>query len=127
MSAILSAVGVLAKQAATPVTGYTLINGTGNIISWTAPNDGQLHRVILIAMKSTSVAETGGLISVNFTAPDSSTGTPGTINGGTSPGFQFPQNGTNFAIIKAGTTYTVQQASALTAGASTLWAEIWAS
>lgn len=112
--------------AATPVAGYTLVNGTGNIISWTAPNDGLLHRVLFLSMLDvTSGPETGGLIQVTVKAPDGTSGT-----------FQVQANGqgagihtgsTNPIIVQAGQAVTVAQNTALTAGAAVLWCEIWGS
>ena len=43
------AVTGMAKLAGTAAAGYTLVNSTGTIISWTAPNDGAMHRVLLFA------------------------------------------------------------------------------
>jgi len=112
-------------QAATPVTGYTLVNGTGNIITWTTPNDGQQHRFSVPAFMDCTSTETGGGIVVTFTLPDSTAVTLTLFAGGKSSGVVSP----NFitGIAKAGTAVTVTQSSALTGGASVIWAEIWGS
>ena len=47
--------------ATTGVNGFALQNGTPTILTWTPPNDGQVHRVLLIAQENVTVAETGGL------------------------------------------------------------------
>lgn len=39
--------GGLASVASTGNAGYTLINGTGTILSYTTPNDGALHPVVV--------------------------------------------------------------------------------
>jgi hypothetical protein len=116
----------LFRQAATPVTGFALQNATPAILSWTAPNDGQLHRVLLLASIDVTSAETGGAVGLNFTAPD-----------GTSSPFQpvFAAGlgvnaaaGTALAVMcKAGSTVFFNQTSALSAGAAVVWAEIWGS
>lgn len=115
----------LTKQAATPVAGTALVNGTPTILSWTAPNDGLLHRVIVIAELTVSVNETGGNIAVVGTAPDGTVGNfqiyPGTQGTGA-------QN-MSFCvyIVQAGSTFSIKQSGSLTGGAATLWAEIWGS
>lgn len=39
--------GGLASVASTGNAGYTLVNGTGTILSYTTPNDGALHPVVV--------------------------------------------------------------------------------
>ena len=124
---VLSLTGpTLALQATTGTAGYALINGTGNIITWTTPNDGALHRVIILGNINVSSAETGGQITA--TAFDASgaelflTSDPGGHGTGTKTTF------TMLGItVKANTTVSVLQNTALTVGAATLWAEIWGS
>lgn len=120
-----SASPTLALQAATPVAGVALINGTQNIITWTAPNDGLLHRVLVFINASVTVSETGGACGTSITSPDGTTHVPGTLGGGSTAG-SLP-NVTQSLFVKAGTTVTVQQTSALTAGTAVVWADIWAS
>lgn len=118
-----AALGQMSVVASTGVTGYTLVNGTGTILTWTAPNDGALHRVVLITGQHVTVAETGGQISLNTTLPDGTAVNPTVFAGGSGTG------GSGFTTsrnIQANSTVTLTQSSALTVGAAVLWAEIWA-
>jgi hypothetical protein len=58
--------------------------------------------------------------------PDGVGGGPALMNGNQGAGFNYAYSSAAF-IIKAGSTVTIQQSVALTAGAATLWAEIWGS
>jgi hypothetical protein len=117
----------LTVQAATAAAGYALVNGTGNIITWTAPNDGLLHRAILISIMHVISGETGGQIQVTYTTPDATNQTSQLFAAGNTTGVFNPATGPSLLVIGAGTTVTIKQNSALTAGSSTLWAEIWGS
>lgn len=115
----------LQLQAATPLAGYTLVNGTGTVLTWNVPNDGKLHRFTVYASQDVTVATTGGNIAVSWTMPDNTGGAWGVLPGTqASLGFNFSQ--TSYLVLaKPGTTVTVTQSSALTAGAAVAWAEIW--
>ena len=115
----------LQKVAATAEAGYALVNGTGTVISWTAPNDGNLHRVMVPATLHVSSSETGGAINVAFTAPDGTTGTQGIFSASHGAGVFGPDKA-GTVIIEPNTTVSVVQGTALSGGAATLWAEIWA-
>lgn len=109
-------------MSTTALAGYTLVNGTGNVVtSWAVPADGALHRVLMVASLDVSSAETGGQLQLAATMPD---GTAFTFNFfGTQGG---GGHGTTQAIhVKAGTTVTVTQTTALTAGAATAWVDLW--
>jgi hypothetical protein len=124
LSADTTVSGSLALQAATPVAGFALQNATPTILTWTAPNDGALHRVLLMINLHVTSAETGGSIGVTIPLPDGSSLTP-TINaGGFGAGVQAY---TYTDFVKAGGTTTFSQTGALTGGAATVWAEIWGS
>lgn len=112
--------------ASTGVGGFALQNGTPTILSWTAPNDGNLHRVICPAMLNVTAPETGGEIDINATLPNNAPLTATLIAGGQAAGI-FTSGGPQFwqVMVKPGTTVSVTQL-ALTAGAAVLWAEIWA-
>lgn len=117
---------MMAKVAATALAGYTYINGTSNILVWTAPNDGVMHRMLLIGQIRTITAQTGGQIQLTFTYPDGSATPNATINaGGSGVGFHGFTNQT--FLVAPGTTVTLAQSTAQTAGSGTLWAEMWAS
>lgn len=114
----------LQRVATTGLAGFALQNGTPTILSWTAPNDGQMHRAFLFVSESCTVAETGGSITWGFTPP---TGVAKTginvLAAGQAVGTYHFQDG---CILGAGQTVSIVQGSALTAGAMLVWAEIWA-
>lgn len=116
----------LTLRASTGRNGYTLVNGTGPVISWTAPNDGNLHSVVITAVLVVSSAETGGTIAQVATNPDGTQRTFTLIAAGqgtgASPGGALNQ----LWPIAPGGTVTIEQYSALTIGAAVLYAEIWA-
>jgi hypothetical protein len=121
--------GDLQRQAVTPAAGFALVNGTPNIITWTAPNDGLQHRFLLFLSMDITVAYTGGQIIVNFMSPGGNNVTwavypPGAATG---PGWNYGFVSINPSFVKAGTAVTLSQGSAMTAGAATLNAEIWGS
>lgn len=116
----------LAQQAATPVGGYTLANGTGTILSWTPPNDGKQHRTLVFASMSITTLEAGGAIQANFNVPSGATYAYTLF--GASQGVGFNYNAFYLpVIVQAGQPVTITQASALTSGAAVMWAEIWGS
>jgi len=117
----------LALRAATPAAGYALVNGTGTIISWTAPNDGQLHRVLFFGTLHVTSSETGGAVNVNFTSPDGISNANQAVFSASHGGGVFGPDKAGLVVVEAGTVVSVQQGSALTGGASTLWAELWGS
>jgi hypothetical protein len=117
------------RQAATPVAGFALVNGTPNIISWTAPNDGLLHRaMVFAAMCVTSGSITGGNVATGFTMPNGSAVSIGTFTGGQAfPGYVFSSFNPPPLMVQAGSVVTLAQNSALSAGTALVWAEIWGS
>lgn len=112
-------------QAATPVAGFALQNATPNILTWTTPNDGALHRVLIISVLTVTVAETGGQCIFTTVAPDGTSLTQFTEPGGRGTGAY--NDAPTQVIVGANTTITIKQNSALTAGAAKMWAEIWGS
>jgi hypothetical protein len=114
----------LQLQAATPQAGYALVNGTGNIVTWTVPSDGQNHRVTFMGTLHVTTAQTGGAIQVTFAMPDGSITTQTMFAGAQGAGFH--QMGTTYSVVVGpGQTITVAQSSAQTAGAAIAWVEIW--
>jgi len=113
----------LSLQATTGLAGFALQDATPTIISWTAPNDGNLHRFIVICSLDVSSAETGGAVSLVCTPPGVGVQTTSLYAGGLGTG---PAYNTQQRLVQPGTTVTVEQSSALTGGAATVWAEIWA-
>lgn len=111
--------------ASTGTAGYTLINGTGNIISWTAPNDGALHRVMAIAVIHVTSSQTGGAAGLALTLPDGTSFSPTLLAGAQGVG---GHSITPAAwMVEANTTVTVQQTTAQTGGAAVAWIELWGS
>ena len=117
---------VLQPVATTGPAGVALINGTQNIITWTAPNDGQMHRVALYGCLSVTTAETGGSTQLTYTSPDNR-GAGVTVWGSGFGAGVFQPNLIPLITVKPGSTVTFQQNAALTAGAATVFAELWAS
>jgi len=121
----LAALGGMGLVATTGAAGYTMINGTGAILSWTAPADGNPHRVMVVGEMWVTVLEVGGLVQAQFELPDGSNAANGALfQTALAAGFHGPTN--TLFMIQSGSTFTVQQASALTAGASKVYAELWA-
>lgn len=117
---------VMGLLAATPLAGVPLINGTQVLCTWTAPNDGQMHRVMAFASLLVTSPETGGAVNLSVTLPAPGAGANDALfNGGAAAGSQMSYN--PGSLVQPGSTVTVNQATALTAGAATLWAEIWGS
>jgi hypothetical protein len=112
------------KQAATPVAGVALVNGTPSILTWTAPADGAQHRVSVLATLDVTSTETGGAVGVTVTAPDGTSGTLSLFAGAHTAALYGPVAPMDL-IIESGSTVTIAQTSALTGGAATVWAEIW--
>ena len=116
----------LVLQAATPVGGYVLVNGTGTIISWTAPNDGKQHRVVIPQSMDVISGMTGGNINLNMTMPDGTASVFTAFAPTGTTGFNFSAYGPSM-IVEAGTTVSLSQSSPLSVGSAKLWAEIWGS
>jgi len=120
----------LALVATTGPNGFAKQNATPQILSWTAPNDGNLHRFMIVATESVTSTETGGQITNSYSAP----GGGGIITvpifaAGSGAGPNQGNLGERQAqSIPAGSTVSIQQATALTAGGPTIvYAEIWGS
>lgn len=114
--------------ASTGLAGAALQNGTPTFLSYTLPNDGQMHRIDVYALVAVgAVAETGGAVGVGFTLPNGSVVAAGTqINAG-GAGANTNNQTTVSKICAPGTTVTVAQSSALTAGGpATLYATLYA-
>lgn len=123
--AALATLGGLGMQASTGVAGFALQNATPTILSWTAPNDGQLHRGILFVSLFVSSAATGGQVNLTWTQPGGNVFNPAVFAASQGSGGHLPTGGTAGFNVAAGSAVTLNQATALTAGAATLWAEIW--
>lgn len=123
MATALNNPATLVPVASTPVAGYTLINGTSTILTWTAPNDGKNHLAEVFYQLSVTSAETGGAIQSSYTAPDGNLGVSTALAGGSGTG-RFTPNGPQMFILGPGQAININQSSALTAGAAVLWVTI---
>ena len=120
----------LILQVSTGPAGVALVNGTPTIISWTAPNDGNLHRFVFQGSRNVTVSETGGAIALTYTVNGASGGAQSlTVAAGNTaaPSNASLSNSGFGATIAPGTTVSVVQSGALTLGACTVYAEIWGS
>jgi hypothetical protein len=114
------------RQAATALAGFPLQNATPTVLSWTAPSDGQNHRIEILATGFATVLEVGGQLNANYALPNGNTSPfPLLLQGGQGAGYITA--GYVAAIIGPGAVVSIQQSSALTSGAATVWAEIWGS
>lgn len=121
--------GQMQLVATTGPSGAALQNGTPTFLSWTAPSDGQMHRVQVNAVLHVTSAETGGVVIISGVLPDGGIISKSLFGGGAAAGFIYPPTiaAPQTVVIGAGTTYTISQSSALTAGAAVMFAELWAS
>lgn len=117
--------------ATTGAAGFSKANATANILSWTAPSDGNLHRVAAVYASHVTVAETGGQVTFGSqstggggTLIDSSAGWATVDNGGNGTGLRVSPNYAYLPVAPGNTIY-LYQSTALSAGTSKLWAEIW--
>jgi hypothetical protein len=117
---------VLSQVAATPAAGFALQNATPTILSWTVPNDGNLHQVMVLGELVVTSGQTGGSVTLNFTDPGGTARTRTLYAGGLSAGYQPLPQGTA-VTVEAGQTVTVAQGSAQSGGAATAWLTLWGS
>lgn len=107
----------------TGAAGFALQDATPTIIGpVNVPNDGNLHRATVVWGLNVTSAETGGAVAMEYTGPGGNAVTPQLSAGGAGAG----ETGTQFdRVVKPGSTVSVVQTSALTAGAATGYAELW--
>lgn len=116
--------GIPTQRAITPVAGFALQNGTPTILTWTAPNDGQLHNVTVPASLAVTVNETGGAVQVQFTVNGTLTSWQ-LFNGGAVIG-TYVADTFRGVTVDPNTTVTVFQNGALTVGTAKVFAAIYA-
>jgi hypothetical protein len=115
----------LTKVADTGAAGFALQNGTPTILTWTAPNDGQSHVVVIGMLLDVATSETGGEIAVNLLLPNGHNNAVATYAAGLTAGLH--SNPATFVYcVPPGTVLSVEQYTALTAGAGIVYAQIWA-
>jgi hypothetical protein len=115
----------LSLVATTGLSGFTMVNGTPNLFSWTAPSDGNMHRLFLVGEQIVTGALTGGKVTANFTDPSGAVQTRQIFAPSNGVGFSGPQALT--FTVAPGSVCAVQQNSAVTAGAAVMYLEMWAS
>jgi hypothetical protein len=117
------AAGTVTKLAGTPSTGYAYQNATDvNILSYTFPNDGEMHHVQLAwTILAGAAGSTGGAVRFNWTSAGQGAAT--SINPGTLTDNDF-LNGSQTFTVDPGSTIQLQQQTAMTAGAATMYATI---
>jgi hypothetical protein len=109
-------------QATLGPAGYAKQNAASVVIlSWTAPADGNLHPIRLHYRKTVATLEAGGAV----TFGPASAANPQAVDAGTQAAADYPAapNATP-ALAKSGETWNLTQTTAMTSGASTVWAEI---
>jgi hypothetical protein len=120
-------VKALQLQATTGVAGIALVNGTPTILTWTAPSDGSMHPVQILGIVGVASGETGGGVNVAYTDMAGNAQNSVLVSGSLGAGSQPFSNVLNktMILLPSGGTVSIAQSTALTAGAATLWAEIW--
>lgn len=112
-----------AKQVAkTPSTGTAFGASQASILTWTAPNDGQMHQATYAGIIVAGAAgTTGGAVRILYTAGGQSNNF--SVSAGTLSANQVASSQDSLAV-DPGTTVNLQQATGLAAGAATIWASI---
>lgn len=118
--------GALSLAASTGPAGFALTAATPNVLTWTPPADGGLHRVLVIMDYIVTEAATGGQVDLGFTDPTGQFQNRELVAGGQPAGFAGPF-APGYYLVAGGQEVYLAQTSALTAGAVTVYAELWAS
>ena len=102
-------------------SGQALVNSTPTITSFQFPSDGNAHRVVVTLQRSVTATETGGAVNVVGTSPDGNA-----INAQLQPGGKAVgvYNAEANYWVQSGSTISVTQQAALTAGTSKVWVDI---
>lgn len=114
----------LTVKATTGAAGFALQNGTPTILSWTAPNDGNLHAVVFFAELNVTVTEVGGQVTSSVTTPSGNVDSKQMFAAGSGTGVytpfaaSFPQ----IRMVAPGGSVSVFQNNALTSGAAVVYA-----
>lgn len=111
--------------ATSGLAGFALINGTQTFApSAAVPNDGQMHLFYVVVSLQVTSAETGGQVNVQHTDPQGNVHSFQVIAAGQGAGLSVGSSPIS-RLCAPGTTVSVLQQSALTAGAAVLNYEIW--
>lgn len=119
--------GGLSRVATTGAAGFALQNATPTILSWTAPDDGQLHTIIVPGLIDVSSAATGGSCALVVNGVTLVAAGGYTWLNGNLPAATYEPTAPIAVGVPPGQTAELAQHAALTAGAATVYAEIWAS
>ena len=96
-------------------------------MQWTAPGDGRMHMVVCPVLQYVSSAETGGAVKLEATTSQGPVQQVIVFAGGSGTGVGGSTNGELLTIlVEPGQAISLQQTSALTGGAATVWAQLWA-
>ena len=113
--------------ATTGSNGFALQNGTPNIWTYTTPNDGQLHLLTLAAKLYVAGSMTGGVTGLGI--QENSTGSFDYGNAVTSTeggaGWYHFTNNVTPILVGPNTIVQLNQSTALTGGAATVYAELY--
>ena len=115
--------------ATTGAAGVGLINGTQTILTWTAPNDGNLHYAQFCATMVVSVNQTGGACQVNGQAPTGAVSANPIFAGSLGAGVYLGNNNDAIATfaVGPGKTASLTQQTAQTLGTAVIYAALFAS
>jgi|SRR6516164_3568325 hypothetical protein len=114
--------GLVQQAAITAVAGVAMINGTQTFLTWNVPNDGKVHFLFCVATQDITVAATGGAIQLSYTLPDGTVLNRAVIAGNQAVG---ANRVTTTDAVQPGTTVTLTQNTAMTAGAGVMWGVIY--
>ena len=118
-----SGTGIITAE--TSATGVALINGTQTILTATVPNDGKVHLLVgASVVKDVTTALTGGKITIKWTTGAGDTRAVSTgLTTVTAHSISVVYT-TASLTLKAGTLVTLEQTTAMTAGAAKVYAKI---
>jgi hypothetical protein len=110
----------LTPTVRTAPAGFSLVNGTPNILSFTTPNDGNVHSYFVSTTLNVTVAETGGAVQVTWTSGGVAY-VATYYAGGSGIG---TNNVSGQVVADPNTVVTLKQSSALSAGTASVNAAI---
>ena len=106
--------------AETSATGVALIDGTQTILTATVPNDGKVHNLLFNVYKDVTTALTGGQLTITHSQPATLSASTKT----TATTVAVHQIANGVMLVLPGTTVTLSQSTAMTAGAAKVYAKI---
>jgi hypothetical protein len=106
--------------AATALAGFTMTSGTPTILTYTTPNDGRPHQVLITGTMHVTVATTGGAVQAVYSAPDGLVTFTAAVSSATQAVGAHPAGGVT-ATVAPNTTITISQSSGVSAGAAKIW------